>query len=459
MDFVIIANAWGAGIDNPTSKHQVARELARQGHRVLWIEGSGMRRPSVGSGADRVRILRKIAAAFQGVTAASSQESGVRSQNGRIWVLAPLFMPFPEKDFVRHFNGWLCIRLARRWCRRLGFVDPVLINYVPVFAEVMASWEKGSAAFAWKLRRARGVSRLRSEAAASQGVQGSVSGGQGAEGEAREKAKSESQVSSFMHHPSLVYHCVDRWDSFKLYNSALMSELDRQCCERADLVIASSQDLYDRCCRVNPNTHLVSHGVDWAHFSAPIRLSGGQSGRPGDMPEGKIVGFFGLISEWIDQELLLKLAREIPAANLLLIGKADVMTETLKGAGNIIQMGPRPYKDLPSYAACFDVGIIPFKVNNLTRAVNPIKLREMLAAGCPVVTTALPEAEKLGNIGSWGGRDNGVAVAGDLGDFIRLVGERLDDALTVAEKRGISNRMQAESWSGKVREIVDLLGR
>ena len=53
MDFVIVANAWGAGLDNPTSKHQIALELARQGHRVLWVEGAGMRSPSLGSGADR----------------------------------------------------------------------------------------------------------------------------------------------------------------------------------------------------------------------------------------------------------------------------------------------------------------------------------------------------------------------------------------------------------------------
>ena len=67
MDFFIIANAWSAGKDNPTSKHRIALELIRRGHRILWIEGSGMRTPSMGSSHDRLRMLRKVGAAFRGV--------------------------------------------------------------------------------------------------------------------------------------------------------------------------------------------------------------------------------------------------------------------------------------------------------------------------------------------------------------------------------------------------------
>src|SRR3982751_1040426 len=60
MDFVIIANDWAAGIDNPTSKHRIAIELARRGHRVLWLEGTGMRQPAIRSGTDRKRISKKL---------------------------------------------------------------------------------------------------------------------------------------------------------------------------------------------------------------------------------------------------------------------------------------------------------------------------------------------------------------------------------------------------------------
>ena len=75
MDLVILANAWSAAADNPTSKHQIALELARQGHRVLWIEGAGMRRPSAASARDRARAWRKIVAAWRG-----PERQGVRCQ-------------------------------------------------------------------------------------------------------------------------------------------------------------------------------------------------------------------------------------------------------------------------------------------------------------------------------------------------------------------------------------------
>ena len=105
------------------------------------------------------------------------------------------------------------------------------------------------------------------------------------------------------------------------------------------------------------------------------------------------IGFFGLLSEWVDQDLILRLAREF-SARIILIGKADVDVSRLQGIPNIQLLGPRPFSELPAHIAGFTVGIIPFVVNDLTRSVNPIKLREMLSAGCPVVSTALPEVAR-----------------------------------------------------------------
>jgi hypothetical protein len=81
-------------------------------------------------------------------------------------------------------------------------------------------------------------------------------------------------------------------------------------------------------------------------------------------------------------------------ASVVLIGAADVDVARLSACSNVHALGPKAFAELPAYAAHFSVGIIPFVVNELTRAVNPIKLREMLSAGCPVVSTALPEVER-----------------------------------------------------------------
>jgi len=413
MDFFIIANAWSAGNDNPTSKHRIAFELVRQGHRVLWIEGSGMRTPSVGSSHDRLRMVRKVAAALRGVRreeplsgcsaaallreypkAPSSSPPTPQQPNHLttvLHVLSPLFIPLPRYELIRRLNGLICRVSMRFWGWRLGFRDPVLINYVPVLAEAMCGWRHESRA------------------------------------------------------PRVVYHCVDRWDAFAMYDSAMMGEMDRRCCEIADVVIASSQELVERCRRYSTNVYLISHGVDHDHFARALQVMR----RPEDLPPGHVVGFFGLLSEWLDQDLLLEIARQVPDCEVVLIGKEDVPIERLRNIRNIHLLGSRPFHRLPEYVAHFDVGLIPFVVNELTKAVNPIKLREMLSAGCPVVSTALPEVQVY--------QGEGVVIADTVDQFIEAVVGRVRKPITVEARAAISASVANETWSAKVGEILTIV--
>ena len=183
------------------------------------------------------------------------------------------------------------------------------------------------------------------------------------------------------------------------------------------------------------------------------------------------IGFFGLLSEWVDQDLLVALA-EIKDCEIILAGKADVDTSRLSAIENIKMIGAVPYKELPALVATFDLGIIPFKVNELTRAVNPIKLREMLAAGCPVVSTNLPEVKKLASEMPEGA----VSVAGSREEFVgmvRTVIERAsvrrscramedkgstDGGRVGVQRKLISDAVKDQDWSAKVDEILSLLG-
>lgn len=380
MDFVIIANDWRAGIDNPTSKHRIAIELASRGHRVLWMEGSGMRQPTLSSGSDRSRIANKLKKVLQPPLPAAE----TAKFTGQVSVVTPLLVPLPAKPWAQKLNGAICSNLALFWARRAGFREPTLINYVPTLAEAMKSWP-------WRR----------------------------------------------------VYHCVDRWDAFTTYDSALMTDMDARCCRYAQVVIASSEELAERCRRHSSNVTLVMHGVDYAHFAQSPGAP-----RPTDLPAGKVVGFFGLVSEWLDQELIVKMARSLADAQIVLIGRPDVDTAGLQNVPNLHLLGPRPFKNLPGYLGNFEVGIIPFVVNDLTRAVNPIKLREMLAGGCPVVSTALPEVERFsGLLGS-------VDVVRTHDEFIRCVVRRVNEGITTDRRRAISQSMVTETWSAKVDQIL-----
>lgn len=382
MDFVIIANAWAAAVDNPTGKHQIALQLAAKGHRILWIEGSGMREPSASSGADRSRIVGKLKTAAKGICKA--QEN--------IWRSAPLIIPMPTRPLVRALNSIIYVLVGSLGSIFLGFKRPTLINFLPVvpLAERLWPWKK-------------------------------------------------------------VYFCVDRWDRFDMYDTEVMSRVDDACCKNADVVLTTSHDLQTRCEPKNPKTTLIGHGVNWDHFSAPLQSLTSDLRRPTGMPDGKIVGFFGLLSEWVDQDLLISLAHSLSnhsACSLVLIGKADVDISRLEAEPNIHILGPKPFSELPSYTAFFDVAIIPFTINELTIAVNPIKLREMLAAGCPVVSTALPEVACIA-------KENDDIVASDNNqNFIEAVLKRLEDPLALDSRKAISNTMSTETWSAKVDQIL-----
>jgi glycosyltransferase involved in cell wall biosynthesis len=385
-DFVIIGNDWATGQNNPTSKHRIAHELARRGAKVLWIDGAGMRRPRIGSSQDRTRLLRRAPAVFRAPKAAAeaSYPSG-----GGVWVLVPPFIPLPHLRWVQLWNGFVCRWFSRFWTRILGFIRPSLIVYIPVYAEAMRGW------------------------------------------------------------PGLrIYHCVDRWDAFSTYNSAVMAEMDARCCRYADCIFATSSDLQERCLRHSHKVSLLLHGVDYGHFRKALE----EAERPEDLPPGPLIGFIGLLSEWVDLGMLVELARENPDAHVVLIGKADVEIGQLSGAKNIHALGPRPFRDLPAYVAHFTVGIIPFRVNDLTRAVNPIKLREMLSAGCPVVSTALPEVVRF-----QGAAHGAVAIGQDRAEFLQHVRERLQSPLSGERRRAISESMQEETWEAKVTTLLNRL--
>ena len=224
--------------------------------------------------------------------------------------------------------------------------------------------------------------------------------------------------------------------------------MERQLMQRADVCFMTAHSLLESKKAINPNTFLASHGVDHAHFVKALAPATIMPAEIATLPH-PIIGFFGLIHEWIDLDLLAKMARMHADWSIVLIGKSVVDVSALKSFPNIHLLGRRSYEALPGYCRGFDVAIIPFEVNELTRNVNPIKLREYLSAGLPVVLTDLPEVKFYGDH---------VYVARGHDEFVSKVEQAIrEDSVEARQRR--SDSMRGETWEARVTAVGDAVVR
>jgi glycosyltransferase involved in cell wall biosynthesis len=189
-----------------------------------------------------------------------------------------------------------------------------------------------------------------------------------------------------------IYYCVDDFLDYPGVNHADWARMEAELLAAVAGLIVTSRHLAKKRSNGCPVLHLP-HGVEFDHFfqaavwARPVPAL--------EMLPRPIVGFFGLISPWFDRELVAHLSEAFPGVSFVLIGQADVDLGPLAGRPNVHCIGFVPYAELPAYANYFDVGLIPYRQQKFTRAINPLKLLEYFALGLPVLATHLTELEAM----------------------------------------------------------------
>jgi len=314
--------------------------------------------------------------------------SGCRCVEKNIYVFSPLVIPFHGSRAARWMNRWMLTWSLRRACRKLGFHKPITWSFVP--------------------------------------SSGDVAGSLGEE--------------------FVMYYCVDEYSQFTGTDKTAILDMERRLMEKSKLVIVSSSRLYETKSRYHPNTFLVTHGVDVAHFRNACLPA---TAAPQDCLDLRhpVIGFFGLIADWVDLEIIRYLAASRPEWSFLLIGEVQTDVSALREMPNVHLLGRRSYQSLPAYCKAFDVAILPFVVNELTLAANPLKVREYLAAGLPVVATPLPEIVRLNSL---------LRTARTQEEFLHQIEAFLNEG-----RRGpdieVSRLMEPESWDEKVEELSRII--
>ena len=253
-----------------------------------------------------------------------------------------------------------------------------------------------------------------------------------------------AMIAGTLGEQSLIYYCVDEYTAFTGVPSASLAELEKGLAQKADLVVVSSDRLLKSKLPLNANTHLVRHGVDFEHFRRALDVSTETHAEMANLPR-PILGYFGLIAaDWIDLPLLVAVAKRFPQASLVMLGKVTMDVSELSKLPNVHLLGRKPYADLPAYAKAFDVALIPFPISEATLNSNPLKAREYLAAGLPVISTRIPEVEVAGRLPNR--RTDAESFCWQIELALQRPGPDPDR----------SDSMRTEGWSARLGEIASL---
>jgi glycosyltransferase involved in cell wall biosynthesis len=300
-------------------------------------------------------------------------------------VLSPVIFPLYGLGWARRLNAWLVRRQVERACRRLGIAAPVLFATIPT---------------AWDVLRP-------------------------------------------MRRSLLVFNRADKSSEFGEADQRDVRRQEQALLREADLVLYVSRALMEsEKAEAGERARFLDHGVDLELFAPQ---AGGEE--PDDLraiPRPRI-GFFGGFDDYvIDFELLERVARELPEAQLVLIGHTTCSMDRLVRHPNVHWLGQKPHAEIPRYGAGFDVALMPWLDNEWIRSCNPIKMKEYLALGLPVVSSDFPEVRHYADV---------IRVAANRDEFVALVRRTLADAgpASPAARRA---RVADASWSAKARQML-----
>jgi GT2 family glycosyltransferase/glycosyltransferase involved in cell wall biosynthesis len=242
----------------------------------------------------------------------------------------------------------------------------------------------------------------------------------------------------------VVYDCMDEWENFPLIKRPIL-EMERRLVRECDLLVVTAQRLYDKWARYGRPTALVRNGADYDFFAERCR--------PNDLlPEIKrpVVGYYGAIAEWFDLGLMEYVAAARPDYTFVLLGGVfDVDVSRLQVLPNVRLLGQQPYETMPQYLYHFDACIIPFKLNPITDATDPVKVYEYLSGGKPVVAVPMSELKPY---------SDHLYLAADRRDFVAKLDAALaEDGPELAERRRAFAR--GHRWDERYGAIYGALAR
>ena len=316
---------------------------------------------------------------------------GLKESGAGFWVYSPFTLPVNHISWARPFNETVLRFQIRRMMRKLHMKSPVVWVVCPAACDS-----------AIKMKKAK-----------------------------------------------LVYQRTDRFEDDPNVDRDTILAYDRKLKAAADVTVYVNRSLYDQEADQCKKALFLDHGVDYEMF-ATAELA---SDVPADIADIKkpVVGYFGALDgHKLDTGFLEAVADRLPNISFVFIGKPSLDCSQLSARKNVWMLGQKTYEEIPHYGKCFDVAILPWRVNKWTEAANPIKLKEYLALGKPIVSTpAFTELQEYCDV---------VYEAGTPEEFAECIEKAYseDSPDLVAKRRG---KVARASWDSKAELVLGELSK
>jgi len=251
---------------------------------------------------------------------------------------------------------------------------------------------------------------------------------------------------------AVIYDCMDELSAFK-NAPARLSSFEQELFERADLVFTGGRSLYSAKKSQHHSVHCFPSSIDRDHFME-ARTTKDEPLDQKDIAHPRL-GFFGVIDERFDVELLDAIAKSRPDWNFILLGPVvKIDPEALPRHKNIYYLGSKSYQELPKYIAGWDVALLLFASNEATRFISPTKTPEYLAAGRPVVSTPIRD------VVSPYGEMNLVHIAKTPDEFISAIQKSLDkDGARAEWLTRVDDFLSMTSWDDTWQQMSVLIDK
>ncbi|HZM85828.1 MAG TPA: glycosyltransferase [Blastocatellia bacterium] len=368
------------------SKNHIMRRLARAGNRVIFVNSISMGLPGLASRDFLAKVRRKL----------RSYARAVRVTDEGIIVVSPPVLPFYSSRLARAINRRLLAAQIKLLMVAFDMRRPILWIAIPTAGEV--------------------VGRLDESA--------------------------------------LIYQVSDKYDANQMDHataSNVIAEMHEDLLSRADLVYYSGRKLFEEETAKNAElagkARLLEQGVDYDHFASATSLEWTQPEDIAGVGHPRL-GYFGAVDPWlIDQQLVRYVSQRRPEWQWVIVGLRASPLE-IESLPNVHYLGSKPYSTMPQWAAAFDVCVLPWVTDNeFVNYGSPIKVREYLATGKPVVITPIYEYARLDGI---------LRVSRNYDDFIAKVEDALkNDSLDKREAR--QNAVRESTWDVRAEEVSDAI--